>query len=48
MRKKVAVIVSVCLAEAVSIRFAYSIATDNGDLTAVWASDGSGAMWTAE
>jgi len=28
--------------------FAYSIATDNGDLTAVWASDGSGAMWTAE
>jgi len=28
--------------------FANSIATDNGNLTAVWASDGSGDIWTAE
>jgi len=28
--------------------FAYSIATDNGDLTGVWASDASGIIWTAE
>lgn len=28
--------------------FAYSIATDNGDFTGVWASDESGSIWTAE
>ena len=28
--------------------FAYSIATDNGDFAGVWASDGSGNIWTAE
>jgi hypothetical protein len=28
--------------------FAYSIATDNGDFTGVWASDTDGKIWTAE